>query len=126
MPLIKGHVYGWEQILDETGADGSPPYYLIHQGTHVVAACLTTDLNPDAPTIILAGNGRQIAAYADHFCAQANTIPVLVKTGHREWLCCGEFKLKHQSTDSAEITEHSSRSGRDDIYKILFLEEVES
>ena len=110
--------------MDETGADGSPPFYLPHQGTHIVAACVTPDLNPDAPNIILAGNGPQIAQYADHFCAQSNTIPICIKSGDKEWLCCGNFKLASSSTDPVEIRVQSDRSKRSDIYKILFLEEV--
>jgi hypothetical protein len=124
MPLTKGHRYTWAQILEETGADGSPPFYLPHQGTHVVAACVTTDLNPDAPNIILAGNGPEIAKYADLFCRQSNQIPLCVKSADREWLCCGTFKLSKSCTDPVELRVQSDRARRSDIHKVLFLEEI--
>jgi hypothetical protein len=123
MPLIKGQNYTWQRILDETGADGSPPYYLPHAGRRIVAACVTLELNPGAPAVILAGNGPQISEYADLFCAQPGPIPVCVKSGDR-WLCCGDFKLQRHSADPAEIQDHSARATRADVYKILFLEEV--
>src|SRR5689334_16977282 len=31
MSLIKGRRYTWSEIVDKTGADGSPPYYLLHR-----------------------------------------------------------------------------------------------
>ena len=122
MSLIKGHRYSWSRILEETGADGSAPSYLLHAGDRIVGACLTLELNPDAPKIILAGNGHEVARYADLFCAQQPRIPVCVKSDG--WLCCGNFKLTRASTDPAELREHSAKAKREDLYKILFLEEV--
>jgi hypothetical protein len=90
----------------------------------VLAACVTLELNPEAPNVILAGNGPEIARYADLFCAQRRQIPVCVKSGDREWLCCGNFKLSRPSTNPAEIAERSAAAKRADVYKILFLEEV--
>jgi hypothetical protein len=124
MPFTKGQHYSWSRILEETGADGSPPYYLPHRGTEVVAACLTLDLDPEAPLVILAGNGPKISEYADFFCIQANAIPVFVKFGDRNWLYCGVFKLLRPSTDPVEIARHSARARRSDVYKLLFMEEV--
>jgi hypothetical protein len=123
MPLIKGQTYTWHQLLKQTGAGRSPPYYLLHAGRRVVASCLTPDLNPDAPTVILAGDAPQRREYADLFCAQGGAIPVCMKSADR-WLCCGYFKLQRFSTDPAEIEAHSARAKRTDVYKILFLEEV--
>ncbi len=123
--LVKGCRYTWKQVLEATGADGSPPYYLPHAGPTVVAACVTLDLNPDAPKVILAGDGDKIKEFADIFCGQTKVIPVCAKSGDREWLCCGYFKLQRSSTDVAEIADHCARAKRSDVYKILFLEEVQ-
>ncbi len=49
MSLIKGRRYTWSEIMDGTGADGSPPYYLPHRDGEVVAGCFTLELNPEAP-----------------------------------------------------------------------------
>jgi hypothetical protein len=124
MPLIKGRRYTWSEIVDETGADGSPPFYLLHRGGVVVAGCFTLDLNPEAPLVILAGKGPLISELADIFCAQTGSIPVCVKSGMGEWLCCGDFTLVRSSTDPAEITSHTAEARRSDVYKLLFLAEV--
>jgi hypothetical protein len=124
MSLIKGHRYTWGEIVEKTGGDGSSPYYLLHRDGKVVAGCFTIELNPEAPRVVLAGNGPQIREWADIFCAQKGSIPVCLKSGLGEWLCCGNFKLVRSSTDQAEIAKHSASANRNDIYKILFLEEV--
>jgi hypothetical protein len=124
MPLIKGHRYTWSEIVDETGADGSPPYYLLHRAREVVAGCFTLELNPEAPLVVLVGKGPQISEWADIFCAQKGSIPVCLKSGLGEWLCCGNFKLARSSTDPAEIAKHSALAGRSDVHKLLFLHEV--
>jgi hypothetical protein len=124
MPLIKGHRYTWSEIVEKTGADGSLPYYLLHRNDKVVAGCFTLELNPEAPLVVLAGDGPQIREWADTFCAQKDSIPVCLKSGLEEWLCCGNFKLVRASTDPAEIAKHSAHANRTDICKIFFLEEV--
>ena len=45
--------------MDETRVDGSPPYYLLHEGGKVVAGCLTLELDAEAPLVVLAGQGQQ-------------------------------------------------------------------
>jgi hypothetical protein len=124
MSLIKGQRYTWSEIVDETGADGSPPYYLLHRDGKVVAGCFTLEINPEAPLVVLAGDGPQIREWADLFCAQTSSIPVCVKSGLGEWLCCGNFKLVRSSTDPAEIARHSAQARRSDVYKLFFLQEV--
>jgi hypothetical protein len=124
MSLIKGCRYTWSEIVDETGADGSAPYYLLHRDGKVVAGCFTLDLNPEAPLVVLAGDGPQVRERADIFCAQAGSIPVCLKTGMGEWLCAGCFQLLRAGTDPAEIATYSASAKRSNVYKILFLEEV--
>jgi hypothetical protein len=124
MSLIKGRRYTWSEIVDATGADGTPPYYLLHRDGKVVAGCFTLELNPEAPLVVLAGQGPQLTELADLFCAQTGSIPVCVKSGMGEWLSCGDFKLVRSSTDPAEIASHVVEARRPDIYKLLFLAEV--
>ena len=124
MSLIKERRYTWSEIVEKTGADGSPPYYLLHCDGKIVAGCFTLELNPEAPLVVLAGNGPQIRELADIFCAQTGSIPVCVKSGMAEWLCCGNFKLVRSSTDPAEIARYSAQAQRSDVYKLLFLQEV--
>ncbi len=124
MSLIKGQRYTWSEIVDKTEADGTPPYYLLHRDGAVVAGCFTLELNPEAPLVVLAGKGPQLSGLADTFCKQKGTIPVCVKSGMGEWLCCGDYKLVRSSTDPAEIARHAVESRRPEIYKLLFLAEA--
>lgn len=124
MSIIKGCRYTWSEIVDETNADGTSPYYLLHRDGKVVAGCFTLEQNPEAPQVVLAGDGPQVRELADIFCAQAGSIPVCVKSGMGEWLCGGRFKLARASTDPAEIASRSASAQRSDVYKLLFLEEV--
>ena len=110
--------------MDKTEADGSPPYYLLHRDGAVVAGCFTLELNPEAPRVVLAGKNPQVSGLADTFCAQKGSIPVCVKSGLGEWLCCGDFKLVRSSIDPAEIASHAAEARRPEIYKLLFLAEV--
>ena len=124
MSLIKGHRYTWSEIVDKTEADGSPPYYLLHRDGAVVAGCFTLELNPEAPLVVLAGKDPLVTELADAFCAQKGSIPVCVKSGMGEWLCCGDYKLVRSSTDLAEIASHTAEARRPEIYKLLFFAEV--
>jgi hypothetical protein len=124
MSLIKGRRYTWSEIVDGTGADPAPPYFLLHRGGKVVAGCFRLDLNPEAPHIVLAGDGLQIRERTEIFCAQKGSIPVCLKSGMGEWLCGGDFKLARASIDPADIAIHSALAKRSDVYKLLFLEEV--
>jgi hypothetical protein len=124
MSLIKGQHYTWSEIVDATGADGTPPFYLLHRDGRVVAGCFTLELNPEAPRVVLAGNGTQVREWADIFSAQQGSIPVCLKTGMAEWLCGGHFKLARSSTNPVEIANHSALAQRSDVYKLFFLEEV--
>lgn len=110
--------------MEETGADGSPPYYLLHCGDDVVAGCFTFELNPEAPAVVLAGNGQEVMRWADKFCKQKGDIPVFVRSGKEEWLYCGRYLLERPSTNPEEIRTHSALAKRTDVYKLLFLKEV--
>ena len=124
MSLVKGRRYTWSEIVDATGADGTPPYSLLHRDGRVVAGCFTLELNPEAPLVVLVGKGPPITELADIFCTQTGSIPVCVKSGMGEWLSCGDFKLVRASADPAEIASHVGEARRPDIYKLLFLAEV--
>ena len=124
MSLIKGHRYTWSEIVEKSGADGTPPYDLLYRDGAVVAGCFTLEHNPEAPGVVFAGQGPQLRERADIFCAQTGSIPVCVKSGLGEWLCCGNFKLVRSSADPAEIASHAAEAQRPDVYKLLFLAEV--
>lgn len=51
MSLTKGQHYTWSEIVDATGSDGSPPYFLLHRDGKIGAGCFTLHLNLEAPVV---------------------------------------------------------------------------
>ena len=66
-----GKFYTWRDIRAEIGDDGKQWYLPTVNGT-VVAGCFkrSPDTNPDAPDIVLPGNGPLIQQAARQFTAQ--------------------------------------------------------
>jgi|ERR1035438_1631364 hypothetical protein len=122
-----GNNYTREEIAAELG--GSAIEYLPRVGGRVVSACLRTDLNPDAPKIILAGFGPQIEESAKSLCEQPhNPMPIFIKQHTNAWKYVGDFVVERCSTDAEEIRKQetrSGRSGRDGISRVIYLKEVQ-
>lgn len=108
--LIVGHNYTREEIAQELG--GSAIEFLPNVNGRVVCACLRTDLNPDAPQIILPGFGKQIQASAEALCKQHDPIPVFIKRRVNEWEYVGDFAVERYSQDAGEIANNETRAGR--------------
>jgi hypothetical protein len=123
--LIVGHNYTRDEIAQELG--GSTIEFLPSVNGRVVCACLRTDLNPDAPRIILPGHGPQIQASAESLCAQHGAIRVFIKRRVNAWEYVGDFEVERFSLDSQEITKqetHAQRSGEQGISRIIYMKEV--
>lgn len=123
--LTLGHTYTRDEIARELG--GGTIEFLPNANGRVVCACLRTDLNPDAPRIILPGHGPQIQASAESLCAQHGPIPVFIRRRASAWEYVGDFEVERFSLDSQEITEqesHAQRSGEQGISRIIYMKEV--
>lgn len=118
--FTRGKVYSRIQIQRAVG--GGVQDYLPHAGGQVVAGCFSTDVNPDAPSVILPGTGVEIEKWARVFAQQAKPIPVFVKKRSNEWYCMGYFRCVELSEDPVVIASHSTKAGRDDVTMVLRLE----
>jgi hypothetical protein len=80
----------------------------------VVAACLHADAahNPDAPDVILCGNGERVAAAGAWLSAQPEPIPVFVFNAPHRWEYCGQFRAESSYTQGAEFGSWVSRGSR--------------
>lgn len=85
---------------------GSEIEYLPMENGRVVCGCFTLDHNPEAPDIVIPGNGRIIKKEAGIFCKQDYPIPVFIKRRVNEWEYVGHYKVARFSEDSAEIATH--------------------
>jgi hypothetical protein len=115
-----GHTYTRQQIRDALG--GGLQDYLPHDNGQVVCGCFRKkDTNPDAPDIILPGNGRDIQKWARVFREQNYPVPIFIKKQVNAWMYVGDYHVERWTEDLSEIAKHATKSGRRDITSVLFL-----
>ena len=115
----KGQCYRWSEV------PGSGDGFLRYGDGQIVSAALRPDLNPDAPTVILVGRGPRRESSAQLFCEQNVPVSVYLKRGTNRWEYSGKFAVHRWSEAEAEIRKHETRTGRDDIVRVIYLREVE-
>jgi hypothetical protein len=118
--FVRGTTYARVQIQREVG--GGVQDYLPHSDGEVVAGCFSTDVNPDAPAVILSGTDVEIKKWARVFAEQQDPIPVFIKWRSNEWHCRGYFRCTRLADDEETIASHARKAGRDDVTMVLFLE----
>ncbi|MBI2760872.1 MAG: hypothetical protein HYX51_05545 [Chloroflexi bacterium] len=124
MPFVLGWEYTRNEIPAEVG--GGTGDYLPHKDGVVVAGCFRTDTNPDAPHIILPGDGPEVRRWADHLTTQPAPIPVFITIGPNRWRYEGRLRVASRSFETDAIAGHARKSGRRDVTQALFLESVDN
>src|SRR5258708_3300577 len=121
MQLVLGRTYTRNELSDFLG--GSPQTYLPYKGHRVLYAALTRHKDPEAPTVILAGNKQQIAKSAGLLAQQAEPIPVFIKQQPNAWEYVGTYRVRCSSQNPDVLDEYRRRSGRSDqLSRVVFLE----
>lgn len=118
--IAKNKFYTRKQIHEKYG--GSVQSYLPTVNGKVVCACLTGKLNPDAPNVILIGNGPIVKLTAEKLCEQNEPIPVFLKKKTNKWECKGEYKVVSHSKSDKELKKHREKSGRSTVSQVIYLE----
>ena len=77
--------------------------FLRYGDDQIVSAALHTDLNPDAPTVILVGRGPRRESSAQLLCEQRLPVAVYLKRGTNRWEFSGDFVVDRWSEAEAEI-----------------------
>ena len=104
---------------------GNKQSYLPTVGGRVVCGAFTRHLNPEVPSVVLAGHGPMIERSAEIFARQSTAGPVFVKTRVNAWEYVGEYRVRQLSRDPQVIAERSETAGRrGDVSLVLFLEQV--
>jgi len=126
MPILKGNLYTWSQVLSELGADDTPPPFALHRGETVVGFALNRWQNPKAPEEVLVGPGDCRERMADAFIQHRPVVPVLIKEseGDLDWCCAGNFVLRDWTDEVAQKNKRVKPFDIPAIYKIFFLQEV--
>jgi len=115
------HLYTRREIADALG--GGVQDYLPHRDGRVVCACLSAELNPDAPDVILAGTGRDIVRWGKAFAEQRDFVPVFMKRATNAWQYVGRYRVAQSTEEPNEISRWEAVSGRKgDIAIVLYLE----
>lgn len=105
-----GREYTRNEIHAHVG--GSKQSYLPTKNGAVVAGCLTHDLNPRAPHVILCGRGARIEPAGKLLATQPDAIPVFLKRGTNRWKYQGLFKPVASYTSGVEFDNYVAGSGR--------------
>ena len=113
--FAKGENYTRQQIAAKLG--GSIQDCLPHKDGRVVAICMKPEMNPHAPSTLLARRGRDRERWSDHLCSQQKdeAIPVFVKIENKAWKFEGSFKVVKCSRN---VTDR-------DVYIVIHLEEAD-
>ena len=116
-----GMRYTRDEIHNQLG--GSKQSYLPTKDGYVTCVCLSKDMNPDAPDIILSGSGPMVQKSANWLVSQNTLLPVFVKESPNNWIYKGEFQVKKYVADKAEIKKNYRLAGRTNVQMVIELEE---
>jgi hypothetical protein len=114
-----GYNYTRDQIHDVVG--GGIQDFLPHKNGQVVCGCFRRDTNPNAPDVILPGNGPDIQKWAKVFREQKYPVPVFIKKESNVWEYVGNYEVERWTDDPSEIARYAKSSGRKDVTSVLFL-----
>lgn len=118
-----GKTYTREELGYALG--GNRQSYLPRKGDRVLFAAVTREDNPEAPRVILAGQGPEISKSAKCLARQPDAVPVFIKQQANAWEYVGHYRVISSSENPKILEEYRQQSGRDGtLTRVLFLELV--
>jgi hypothetical protein len=108
--FLVGNEYTRDDI--HAGFGGSKISYLPTVSGRIVAACLTRELNPQAPNVVLCGRGPIIERAGAILASQAEPIPVFLKRAPGRWAYFGRFRVSEAFTSGSKFASYVARSNR--------------
>lgn len=78
----------------------------------VVAACLLTRLSPQAPAVVLCGQGVRTGPTSRLFARQQGALPVFIKQAAHRWRYHGLFRVEQSFASGARFESFIEGSGR--------------
>ncbi len=116
--------YTRDEIHNQVG--GSKQSYLPSKNKIVTCVCLTKDLNPCAPNVILSGSGKIIEQAAQWLVEQQNILPVFIKESPNNWIFRGMFRVSRYVTDKDEMRFKYNLASRTDVHMVIEMQECDS
>lgn len=95
--------------------------YIRTKNNIVKGLAVRTDLNPEAPEVIVVGTGVRIIANAKLFVEQKQYVPVYVKQTVNSWRYVGHYKADSYSQNPEDIDKYRKNRPLESIDGILFL-----
>jgi hypothetical protein len=92
----------------------------------VKGLAIRRDLNPEAPEIILVGNGPRIVANARLFAKTNSAVPTFVKRATNAWEFIGNYKAVKYSDEPEVIAKYANQRPADNLAGVLFLEQADT
>jgi len=117
-----GESYTRNEIYNQVG--GSKQSYLPSKDGVITCVCLSKEMDPDAPHIILAGQGKIILQSAKRLASQEGPLSVFIKESPNNWIHQGLFSVKKSVSDKSEIQNKYRLAGRNDVQMVIELEEA--
>ncbi len=94
-----------------------------HNGV-IVAACLTEKFSPDAPRVVLCGQGPRTGPVSVMLARHRGPVPVFIKQGANRWEFRGAFRVTGSLVTGARFVSLIQGSGRsiDSVSVVVLLE----
>ncbi|MBK7357242.1 hypothetical protein [Propionivibrio sp.] len=122
--LQVGQIYTHDYICKTFGGDAKGGSYLPQNKQTILCGCFTTTMNPEAPEVVLVGNGPKIIGKAEILAAQGGSIPVFLKMGTNQWKYQGMFELLSFSKNPADFEAKATLADRNDVAAILTFKRI--
>ncbi|MEM7592980.1 MAG: hypothetical protein AAF383_15930 [Cyanobacteria bacterium P01_A01_bin.83] len=122
MSFTLDHIYTRQEIHEKLG--GELETYLPQKNGKIVCGCFNLELNPQAPYIILVGQGDKIESKARQLSIQTKNIPIFIRKATNEWEYQGNFICCRYSIDQGEIDAVNRRSKREGVTSIIYLQKT--
>jgi len=93
----------------------------------IVAACLSKKFSPQAPEVVLCGQGARTGPVSALFSRQRGAIPVFIKNASSRWQYRGRFVVARSFNSGARFMSFIAGSGRSvaSVSHVVVLELVE-
>lgn len=108
--FAKGQEYSMDQIRHVLG--GETMSYLPQRGSRIVCGRFTTEMNPDAPEMVLVGNPPKVQRKAELMASQRGVLPVFMKMGPGRWRYHGPMEFVEYVTDMSVVGPKADAAGR--------------
>lgn len=109
--------------LKEATAGGDS--YIRTKNNEVRGLALKKELNPNAPDVVLVGQGPRIQRSAELFAEQGRAVPTYIKNDVDDWEFFGHYRAAKLSRKASDIKAHGSSRPPNSVAAALFLEKAE-